>query len=66
MSNGRGRYEFANGDMYEGFFQEGRRWGRGLYVWKSGEKFNGQWKSDKMEEGEMTTKDGTAVVQRGE
>ena len=71
---GRGRYNFADGGYYEGeylaqrggyehgvLFPEpnGKRHGRGIRVWVSGTKYEGQWIDDRMTgKGVITTLDG--------
>ena len=61
--NGRGWYEFSNGDSYEGFFQDGCRQGRGAYQWKTGGQYNGQWNADKMDgDAELVSGDGTHLT----
>jgi len=36
LPDGRGRLEFANGDVYVGMFLKGERTGRGVYTWANG------------------------------
>lgn len=36
VPDGRGRLEFANGDVYVGMFLRGERTGRGVYTWANG------------------------------
>ena len=34
---------FSNNDKYEGFYFNGKRCGKGTYIWGSGDKYTGQW-----------------------
>jgi len=44
MGSGSGRYDFANGDFYDGEWKSGLRHGKGTYVWKElNEKYFGDW-----------------------
>jgi hypothetical protein len=36
-------YEYANGDVYRGFFADGVRWGQGKYTWANGIIYDGEW-----------------------
>jgi hypothetical protein len=33
QKHGRGRYQFDNGDVYEGYFKLGVKDGQGIYTW---------------------------------
>jgi len=44
---GKRRYEWPNGDRYEGDFVEGRRTGKGLLVWPNGDRYEGDFVDDK-------------------
>jgi radial spoke head protein 1 len=39
--HGRGKNTFPNGDVYEGQYVNGRRYGEGTYIWKAGHKYTG-------------------------
>ena len=43
-----GYYVFANGDIYEGEFQNGNRQGQGKYTWTDNSFYEGEWLCDKM------------------
>ena len=43
-----GLYVFANGDIYEGEFQNGNRQGKGSYTWTDNSFYRGEWLADKM------------------
>ena len=45
--NGKGKYVYANGDIYEGDFVNGKREGQGTYTNKYGNYYTGEWKNDK-------------------
>jgi hypothetical protein len=47
-SNGYQVKEYDDG-LYEGWLVNGRRNGSGIFHWKNGECYTGQWKNDKME-----------------
>jgi len=34
---------FDNNDKYEGFYFNGKRCGKGTYIWSSGDKYIGEW-----------------------
>lgn len=42
--HGRGKEVFANGDVYEGDFADGRREGTGVYAYSNGNVYTGEWK----------------------
>lgn len=41
--------KFSNGDVYEGNFNNGERSEVGVYKYKNGDNYKGEWKSDKKE-----------------
>ncbi|MBX9783866.1 MAG: caspase family protein [Chitinophagaceae bacterium] len=41
-SNGYGKFQYANGDVYEGEFYDDKREDFGIYTWQSGDKFIGE------------------------
>ena len=43
-----GLYIFANGDIYEGEFENGNRQGQGTYTWTDQSYYKGEWLADKM------------------
>lgn len=43
-NNGYGIYKHENGEMYEGFFKNGKYNGYGIYAWTSGSTYAGEWK----------------------
>lgn len=43
-----GLYIFANGDIYEGEFENGNRQGQGCYTWTDQSYYKGEWLADKM------------------
>lgn len=43
-----GLYIFANGDIYEGEFENGNRQGQGKYTWTDQSYYQGEWLTDKM------------------
>ena len=46
--SGRGKYFFANGDRYEGEFDNGERDGFGIIFYTSGGRRSGVWSQDKL------------------
>ena len=46
--SGRGKYFFANGDRYEGEFENGERDGFGIIFYASGGRRSGVWSLDKL------------------
>lgn len=44
-----GLYVFANGDIYEGEFENGNRQGEGAYTWTDQSYYRGEWLADKMD-----------------
>jgi hypothetical protein len=51
--HGTGKYFYADGRVYEGKFEGGKKQGYGVMTWtkgpKKGEKYEGEWKDDKMD-----------------
>ncbi len=45
--NGKGRYDYANGDRYIGQWKDGEINGRGTFTWKEGDRHTGEWKDGK-------------------
>jgi hypothetical protein len=43
VEEGKGKYWYKNGDVYEGSFCDGRKHGKGYYKWQHGNKYKGQW-----------------------
>jgi hypothetical protein len=41
--------EYANGDRYEGAWQQGQRHGKGVYEYSNGDVYDGNWVADKKE-----------------
>jgi hypothetical protein len=42
--NGKGVYTFENGEVYDGYFKDGKFEGKGTYTYKSGAKYIGDFK----------------------
>ena len=49
FKNGRGKFKFANGNVYDGEFKNDKMEGRGVYKYASGDVYNGEYKNDKRE-----------------
>ena len=45
---GKRRYEWPNGDHYEGDFVDGKRTGKGIYQWSNGERYVGDFVDDNL------------------
>ena len=45
--HGKGTYYYANGDKYEGMFENNQRHGKGTYYYANGDKYVGMWKNGK-------------------
>jgi len=60
--HGKGRMEWANGDWYEGDFDNGNRTGYGTYTWANGDKYEGELLNGKRHgRGTQTNADGTVI-----
>lgn len=46
LLTGSGRVTWANGDVYNGELQQGKRHGQGEFVWANGQRFRGDWVQD--------------------
>lgn len=44
---GRGRFDWPNGDIYDGDMLRGLRHGQGKFIWRNGQEFVGQWMNGK-------------------
>ena len=47
LEHGKGRFQYASGDVYEGGYVQGKRHGKGTYRYADGEKFTGIYFEDK-------------------
>lgn len=47
--NGTGKFEFENGDIYSGSWQNGKPHGRGTYDFSNGDRYVGEFKEGKFE-----------------
>lgn len=52
MRHGNGVLTFANGDKYEGNFENNEIHGKGKYTWTTGDVFEGNFKDGKMNQGD--------------
>ena len=46
--HGKGKYTWANGNMYEGDYQTEKKHGKGTLTWANGDIYRGDFKDDKM------------------
>jgi hypothetical protein len=46
--HGKGVFQYADGDRFEGEYSEGLMDGLGVYQWANGSVFMGQWKENNM------------------
>jgi hypothetical protein len=44
---GKAQVQYPNGDIYDGYFKDGLREGKGIYTYSDGNKFDGEWKNNK-------------------
>ena len=44
--NGRGIFQFSDGEVYDGEWKDGKRNGRGAYTYENGQKYTGEWVDD--------------------
>lgn len=49
LQSGYGRYDWLNGNSYEGDFKEGKKNGKGKFKWDDSSYYNGSWLEDTME-----------------
>lgn len=47
MANGRGRLIHADGDVFEGDWQDDKAHGKGIYIHRDGASYTGEWFEDK-------------------
>ncbi|TNJ41908.1 hypothetical protein KFZ70_02795 [Tamlana fucoidanivorans] len=47
QKHGQGKKTYADGDVYEGEWQENYKSGFGIYTWPDGKVYTGEWKDDK-------------------
>jgi len=61
MMHGDGKLYYSNGNLYEGSFLNGKKFGNGSFFWKStGVIYKGKWNDDKIHgEGELKNHDGS-------
>ena len=45
--HGLGQKTWANGDVYDGTWYKGMRWGHGSMNWTNGDSYTGKWWNDK-------------------
>lgn len=45
--HGRGRLVYENGDVYDGNFHKGKKFGKGIFKWaKDGNYYDGEWNNN--------------------
>ena len=49
--NGEGEIKYKSGDMYKGEWKDGKKEGKGIYIYYNDKKFEGIFKEDKIFEG---------------
>lgn len=60
QEHGFGLFTWENGDVYEGDYKNGQRWGKGRMVWFDGKQYDGDFVDDVREgHGKMKWPDGT-------
>ena len=60
---GFGTFQWKNGAIYEGEFDNDMLNGKGLYIFPDGKKYNGDWKNNKMDgTGEFTWPNGRIYI----
>lgn len=47
--HGKGKYTWANGNVYDGDWKNDKMHGKGKYTWADGNVYDGNWKNDKMD-----------------
>ena len=45
--NGKGKYTWPDGNVYEGDWRDDKRTGKGKYTWPNGNVYEGDWRDDK-------------------
>ena len=56
--SGKGKYTFANGDIYDGEWVEDKMSGQGIYTFANGDKYEGEFVDNKFSGTGTYTKDG--------
>ncbi|OMJ65713.1 hypothetical protein SteCoe_37741 [Stentor coeruleus] len=60
LKNGNGKCEYANGDVYEGLWENDKKEGSGKFTWANQQFYDGNWKLDEMDgEGVLQMTDGS-------
>lgn len=54
-----GKYTYASGSVFEGYYDDNRNKAKGKMTWTSGNSFEGEWKGNRIYHGKYTYKDGT-------
>ena len=63
LRNGKGKYTYANGDVYVGEYRNGRKNGKGIYEWVNGNVYDGDWLANKRHgKGKVTWANGNVYV----
>jgi hypothetical protein len=58
FNSSKASFYYANGHVYEGGFEDGKRSGSGVYRTDDGDNYSGEWKSDLLIRGAVRYKDG--------